>query len=331
MVQTDPSLRPGSLLRLRAARAAVVSGLFLLVVPFAALAGEELPGSRAPEELQVEPGDNQVEPDDLQVEPDEDGEAEGGPRYKDGVYILDGDFYTSFAENSWRILSGPFRYDRRDWITVGLVVSVTGALMLLDDEIDDFWQDDVRGDTTDSTEDVVENFGDSDKLLLGALGGYALSEAVGLKREKAMFLNGFQSVVLTATLISGLKYLGQRERPDDADNAFDWNGPGGGEFNTAFPSGHSGNAFAMATVVAETYGQDHPWVPWLAYPLAGLTALGRVNAQRHWASDIFMGAAVGHFVGRMVTRHSPFLEDNGVELGLYGQSGAAGLSLTLRF
>ncbi|MDH3909729.1 MAG: phosphatase PAP2 family protein, partial [Rhodospirillales bacterium] len=187
------------------------------------------------------------------------------------------------------------------------------------------------GNTTDSIEDVVEKFGDSDKLLFGTLAGYALSEAVGLEREKAMFLNGFQSVALTGALIAGIKYLGQRERPDDADDAFDWNGPGGGEFNTAFPSGHSGNAFAMATVVAETYGEDHPWVPWLAYPLAGMTALGRVNAQRHWASDVFMGAAIGHFIGRMVTRHSPFLEEAGVEILPFGQQGATGLTLALRF
>ena len=87
----------------------------------------------------------------------------------------------------------------------------------------------------------------------------------------------------------------------------------------------------MATVVAETYGDDHPWVPWLAYPLAGMTALGRVNAQRHWGSDVFMGAAIGHFIGRMVTRHSPFLEEAGVEILPFGQQGAAGLTLALRF
>jgi membrane-associated phospholipid phosphatase len=266
-------------------------------------------------------------PDAPAVEDEEDE----GPRYKDGVYVLDGDFYASFAENSWRILSGPFRYDRDDWITAGVVVSVTGALLLLDDEINDFWQDDLRGTTTDSIEDVVENFGDSDKLLLGTLGGYALAEVVGLEREKAMFLNGFQSVLLSAVLIEGIKYLGQRERPDDAEDAFDWNGPGGGEFNTAFPSGHAGKAFAMATVVAETYGPEHSWVPWLAYPLAGLTALGRINAERHWASDVFMGAAVGHFIGRMVTRHSPFLEAAGLQVRPLGQPAAAGLALALRF
>lgn len=309
----------------------MVSGLLLLAVPCIARAAEDPAGGEAPDEVWVDPDSDQIEPDDDQAEPDEEQEAVPGPRYKDGVYILDGDFYSSFAENSWRIISGPFRYDRRDWMTVGVVVTVTGALMLLDNEINDFWQDDVRGRRTDSTEDVFENFGDSDKLVLGTLSGYALSEAAGLKRQKAMFLNGLQSVALTGTLIFGLKYLGQRERPDDADNAFDWNGPRGGETNSAFPSGHAGNAFAMATVVAETYGDDHPWVPWLAYPVAGLTALGRVNAERHWASDVFMGAAIGHFVGRMVTRYSPFLEDNGVQLGLHGQSGGAGLSLSLRF
>lgn len=330
MVQTDPSRRPASQLCLRAARAALVFAFVLITVPGAALAVDD-PADGGWDEEWIDPDTDQIDPDELETEPDEGGEGIPSRRYKDGVYILDGDFYASFAANSWRIISGPFRYDRRDWITVGVVVSVTGALMLLDDEINDLWQDDVRGRRTDSTEDVFENFGDSDKLVLGTLGGYALSEAAGLRREKAMFLNGLQSVALTGTLIYGLKYLGQRERPDNADNAFDWNGPSGGDTNSAFPSGHAGNAFAMATVVAETYGDDHPWVPWLAYPVAGLTALGRVNAERHWASDVFMGAALGHFIGRMVTRYSPFLEENGVQLGLHGQSGSAGLSLSLRF
>jgi len=330
MVQTDPSPRSGSPLCLRAVRPAMVLAIFLIAVPCAALAVEDPAGGGSDEEW-IDPDSGQTEPDGEQVEPDDEQEAVPGPRYKDGVYILDGDYYASFAENSWRILTGPFRYDRRDWMTVGVVVSVTGALMLLDNEINDFWQDDVRGRRTNSTEDVFENFGDSDKLVLGTLSGYALSEAAGLRREKAMFLNGLQSVALTGILIYGLKYLGQRERPDNADNAFDWNGPSGGDTNSAFPSGHAGNAFAMATVVAETYGDEHPWVPWLAYPVAGLTALGRVNAERHWASDVFMGAAIGHFIGRMVTRYSPFLEDNDVQLGLHGQSGSAGLSLTMRF
>ncbi|MDH3965545.1 MAG: phosphatase PAP2 family protein [Rhodospirillales bacterium] len=317
MPEVKASPRRGFLLCRRAVRAGLASGVLLFAAYSIGLAAEDPLGAPAP--------------DRVEAEPNEESEAEPGPRYKDGIYLLDGGFYTSFAENSWRILSGPFHYDRDEWITVGIVLSVTGALMLLDDEIDDFWQDDVRGNTTDSIEDVVEKFGDSDKLLFGTLAGYALSEAVGLEREKAMFLNGFQSVALTGALIAGIKYLGQRERPDDADDAFDWNGPGGGEFNTAFPSGHSGNAFAMATVVAETYGEDHPWVPWLAYPLAGMTALGRVNAQRHWASDVFMGAAIGHFIGRMVTRHSPFLEEAGVEILPFGQQGATGLTLALRF
>jgi hypothetical protein len=273
----------------------------------------------------------EVGPPDEPPGAEEEAAEDAAPRYKEGVYILEGDYYVSFAENSWRILTGPLRYEKDDWINVGIVLSVTGALMLLDERIDDFWQDKLRGKKTDSVEDVVENFGDSDKLLLGTLGGYALSEAFGLEREKALFLNGFQSVLLSAVLIEGIKYIGQRERPDDADGAFDWNGPKGGEFNTAFPSGHAGKAFAMATVVAETYGPEHPWVPWLAYPLAGLTALGRVNAQRHWASDVFAGAAIGHFIGRMVTRHSPFLEEAGLVLRPLGEQGAAGLSLALRF
>ena len=44
-----------------------------------------------------------------------------------------------------------------------------------------------------------------------------------------------------------------------------------------------------------------------------------------------MGAAIGHFIGRMVTRHSPFLQEAGVQVRPFGQPGAAGLSLALSF
>ena len=86
-------------------------------MPSATLGAENPAGTPAPIEIEVE----------VEAEPEEESEEQQRPRYKDGVYILQGDFYTSFAENSWRILSGPFHYDTRDWITVGVVVSVVNV------------------------------------------------------------------------------------------------------------------------------------------------------------------------------------------------------------
>jgi len=37
-------------------------------------------------------------------------------------------------------------------------------------------------------------------------------------------------------------------------------------------------------------------VPWVAYGLAGVVGLSRLNAQAHFPSDIFFGAALGYSV-----------------------------------
>ncbi|MDH3913859.1 MAG: hypothetical protein OEU09_21475, partial [Rhodospirillales bacterium] len=116
MPEVKASPRRGFLLCRRAVRAGLASGVLLFAAYSIGLAAEDPLGAPAP--------------DRVEAEPNEESEAEPGPRYKDGIYLLDGGFYTSFAENSWRILSGPFHYDRDEWITVGIVLSVTGALML---------------------------------------------------------------------------------------------------------------------------------------------------------------------------------------------------------
>ena len=39
---------------------------------------------------------------------------------------------------------------------------------------------------------------------------------------------------------------------------------------------------------------------WLAYLPAVLTAFSRVYQDDHWTSDVFLGAAIGYFVGTWV-------------------------------
>lgn len=60
------------------------------------------------------------------------------------------------------------------------------------------------------------------------------------------------------------------------------------------PSGHTTTAFAVATVFADQYGEESKYIPVIAYGLATLTAWSRVYDNSHWASDVFIGAIVGH-------------------------------------
>lgn len=72
---------------------------------------------------------------------------------------------------------------------------------------------------------------------------------------------------------------------------------------SSFPSGHAAGAFSIATVIARRYG-SHRWVPWASYGLAALISFSRLPAREHYASDVFLGAAMGY----AITRYDMFRE-----------------------
>ena len=67
----------------------------------------------------------------------------------------------------------------------------------------------------------------------------------------------------------------------------------------ALPSGHTANAFAMATIL----GNRHPKLRIPLYIGAGMVGFSRIYLGRHYASDVLMGATVGTGVGLLVWQH----------------------------
>jgi membrane-associated phospholipid phosphatase len=70
-----------------------------------------------------------------------------------------------------------------------------------------------------------------------------------------------------------------------------------GIFSHSFPSGHTMEAFAVATVIAQRY-KKHRWVPWVAYGVAGAIGFSRVTNSAHFPADVFLGAALGYSISR---------------------------------
>jgi len=65
----------------------------------------------------------------------------------------------------------------------------------------------------------------------------------------------------------------------------------------SFPSGHSMEAFAVATIIARRYG-NHRWVPFAAYGLASVVGFSRLTLNVHFLSDVVMGGALGYSISR---------------------------------
>lgn len=114
--------------------------------------------------------------------------------------------------------------------------------------------------------------------------------------------DAIEASVISAVLVNAvLKPVVGRERPYDS----------GGETvfhpfssNASFPSGHTTEAFAVASVVAM---RSEGWVvPTVAYTVASLVGVSRVSQSAHFASDVFAGAVLGTAIGRfVVSRHRP--------------------------
>ena len=84
---------------------------------------------------------------------------------------------------------------------------------------------------------------------------------------------------MMGAMVYGMKYTVDRTRP---------NGERG-----SFPSGHTATAFMGATLLAHEYGHKSVWIPIAGYTVATATGIMRILNNRHYASDVLVGAAIG--------------------------------------
>lgn len=62
---------------------------------------------------------------------------------------------------------------------------------------------------------------------------------------------------------------------------------------TSFPSGHTAQAFAAAAFMAKEYGNESIWYSIGAYTIATGVGAMRMMNNRHWVSDVLVGAGIG--------------------------------------
>jgi membrane-associated phospholipid phosphatase len=139
--------------------------------------------------------------------------------------------------------------------------------------------------------------------------------AVGLitrKRVPAdMGWHTLEAMAVSGQVTSLLKGLFGRSRPyaaaGDARD-FDLGGGFGTATRRSFPSGHTSMAFTFASVVEEEtahrWPRAHRLIAPLAYAAATSVGLARMYNDKHWASDIALGAAIGTLSGKLVVRYA---------------------------
>jgi membrane-associated phospholipid phosphatase len=114
-----------------------------------------------------------------------------------------------------------------------------------------------------------------------ALGMYVVGRVWRMPRVAAAGADLVDAQIVNGVLTQGIKYATDRTRPN-----------GGAR---AFPSGHTSATFATAEVLREHFGWK--WgAP--AYAIGAYVSVSRMVDNKHWASDVVFGTAVGIVSGR---------------------------------
>ncbi len=218
------------------------------------------------------------------------------PNPSEFYHIWNLEFYKAAWEDTQRVAMAPANWDLQDWAIVGAIAGGTGLLLLVDDDVRS-WAEGIHSSSLDTLADIGNAFGDG-KIMLPAYGvTYLAGEITHDVRLRRVSMLALESFLLSGAITQIGKLSTQRERPDEAQDQYDFWVNGFNIDHDSFPSGHCTVAFSTATVVSMEYGSDYPWITFLAYGLASTTAFARIYDDHHWASDVFMGAAIGTAVG----------------------------------
>jgi membrane-associated phospholipid phosphatase len=154
-----------------------------------------------------------------------------------------------------------------------------------------------RGATSNSVAKVANSLGEWRFVIPALSAGYLAGELAGSRDLKRVILHAGAAAALATGVTSSLKYTIGRTRPavaGDPDQFRPFSGA------NSFPSGHTAVAFAIATSIADE--TDDSWSDVALYGAATLTAMARVNDDRHWTSDVLIGALIGHLSARWVSK-----------------------------
>jgi membrane-associated phospholipid phosphatase len=134
-------------------------------------------------------------------------------------------------------------------------------------------------------EPIARFVSDRSRLVLFATGAVAL---VAGGAARATTIEAAIVLLPVNLAVEGLKRVTNRPRPDGEHK----------RSNAAFPSSHTANAFAVASVIARRWRRAA--VP--AFLLAAAVGWSRIYLNRHWASDAVAGAALGISLALLVLR-----------------------------
>lgn len=175
--------------------------------------------------------------------------------------------------------------------------------------------------------EFVETVTDPGSFIIG-IGLYGYGRLRDNARAADLGLHGTEALFFGAQLGNLLKGIVGRARPYvDVNQPHDYawfRGFREGTDYKSFPSGHTISAFAAAAAVTSETKRWWPRSVWFVAPVmyGGAAAVGwsRMFDNKHWASDVLTGAAIGTFTGLKVVHWHHMNPGNVIDRTFLGPS-----------
>lgn len=201
------------------------------------------------------------------------------------------------------LATSPIRWKPKQYATFAGALAGGLALYAQDEKIRTWMQKQKHPFLTQASRYGLEPLGSGlyPAILLSGL--YAGGRLSHNQRLTGTVATAAESFVFASIFTQCIKQATHRHRPfqDSLASSGNWEGPLKGFDFTSFPSGHTTAAFSIASVFADEYAHT-VWVPAVAYGLAGAVGLSRIYDDKHWSSDVWIGAAIGTYTGIMLHR-----------------------------
>lgn len=195
------------------------------------------------------------------------------------------------------VFVAPADWETKQWLWAGGAIGGLAAMTLLDRSFASFIERN-HNSTTDTVSYNVSRFGA--EYSLGVLAAfYVGGQIFDSPKARSIAQDGVAASIIASGIITPtLKLAFGRARHDQGQGPHDFD-----PFNLdhdSFPSGHTTQAFAVASVVAAH--SESIWAKIGAYTAASLVGYARIQRNKHWPTDVAAGALIGTLVGNSVVR-----------------------------
>lgn len=176
-----------------------------------------------------------------------------------------------------------------------LPVSLMGVgLILNNSKLEQRWQTEIRNKVGIDYHFPIDDF----FLFVPIIEIYA-ADILGVNAKNHWFdqsKNLFIANGITAVITQVLKRTSSKTRPNGEEHSF--------------PSGHTSLVFTNASVLFKEFKDSSPVLAYSGYAFATTTGVFRVVNNKHWVSDVLVGAGLGMLVTEMVYYFKPFKNYN---------------------